>query len=157
MTDVGPELEGTGKYTWSLEGAPLLNNCTPGEEGDNELTKQVLNTLGDDAATRGATCRKIVFTIRSHDQGWGGSAADKGTYRGSFTWFDVGLERVVAKREGKSTIPSSWTFTDLHKMMMPKTRSSLLLVKSFPPLGNPEKSHSHCWVVICVYKRTSPL
>jgi len=37
--------------------------------------------------------RKIVFTLRSHDQGWGGDHADHGTYHGSWTWFDVGLER----------------------------------------------------------------
>ncbi|EPE35268.1 hypothetical protein GLAREA_10965 [Glarea lozoyensis ATCC 20868] len=99
-TDVGPELEGTGRYAWNLEGAPLISESAPGEVGDDELTKKVLKGLGDDSASRGLTCRKIVFTIRSHDQGWGGSsAADRGTYRGSFTWFDVGLERVVAKRQ----------------------------------------------------------
>ncbi|KAL1841056.1 hypothetical protein VTJ49DRAFT_7440 [Mycothermus thermophilus] len=38
-------------------------------------------------------CRRIVFTFRSYDQGWGGNAADRGTYRGSWTWFEVGLER----------------------------------------------------------------
>ena len=107
ITDVGPELEGTGKYQWDLGKAPLITATVAGEEGDDELTKKVLDTLGDDATTRGATCRKIVFTIRSHDQGWGGSAADKGTYRGSFTWFDVGLERVVAQRQGKSNRLSS--------------------------------------------------
>lgn len=39
-------------------------------------------------------CRKIVFTITSHDQGWGGNVADRGTFNGSFTWFDAGLERI---------------------------------------------------------------
>lgn len=39
-------------------------------------------------------CRKIVFTLKSHDQGWGGTAQDRGTYNGSFTWFDVGKERL---------------------------------------------------------------
>jgi hypothetical protein len=38
-------------------------------------------------------CRKIVFTITSHDQGWGGDYDDRGTYRGSWTWFEAGLER----------------------------------------------------------------
>ena len=38
-------------------------------------------------------CRRIVFTIRSHDQGWGGDPGDAGTYNGSWTWFEVGLER----------------------------------------------------------------
>ncbi|KAK3897791.1 hypothetical protein C8A05DRAFT_47704 [Staphylotrichum tortipilum] len=38
-------------------------------------------------------CRRIVFTIRSHDQGWGGAPPDQGTYNGSWTWFEAGLER----------------------------------------------------------------
>ncbi|KAJ0343449.1 hypothetical protein COL154_011283 [Colletotrichum chrysophilum] len=37
--------------------------------------------------------RKIVFKLRSKDQGWGGSHEDKGTYRGSWTWFEAGLEK----------------------------------------------------------------
>lgn len=41
-------------------------------------------------------CRKIVFTIKSHDQGWGGAAPDRATYKGSYTWFDVGKEKFVA-------------------------------------------------------------
>ena len=39
-------------------------------------------------------CRKIVFTIRSHDQGWGGEHHHKGTFQGSFTWFDIGLQKL---------------------------------------------------------------
>ncbi|KAK3396010.1 hypothetical protein B0T20DRAFT_501226 [Sordaria brevicollis] len=38
-------------------------------------------------------CRKIKFTIVSHDQGWGGRY--RNTYRESHTWFDVGLERCL--------------------------------------------------------------
>ncbi|KLU92665.1 hypothetical protein MAPG_11609 [Magnaporthiopsis poae ATCC 64411] len=44
-------------------------------------------------------CRKIVFTITSSDQGWGGMMADRGTYRHSFTWFEAGLERIDASGE----------------------------------------------------------
>ena len=36
--------------------------------------------------------RKIVFTIKSRDQGWGGGA-NGATYHGSYTWFEAGLER----------------------------------------------------------------
>ncbi|PHH81796.1 hypothetical protein CDD82_7838 [Ophiocordyceps australis] len=43
-------------------------------------------------------CRKIVFTIRSHDQGWGGDADTQGTYRSSWTWFEAGLERFDASQ-----------------------------------------------------------
>lgn len=38
-------------------------------------------------------CRRIVFTIRSHDQGWGGNIEDWNTYNGSWTWFEAGIER----------------------------------------------------------------
>lgn len=44
--------------------------------------------------------RKIVFTIKSHDQGWGGEHFDQ-EYKGSYTWFDVGREEVCAFPEGK--------------------------------------------------------
>lgn len=40
-------------------------------------------------------CRKIVFTFQSRDQGWGGDPGCPGTYKGSYTWFDVGHERFV--------------------------------------------------------------
>jgi hypothetical protein len=33
--------------------------------------------------------RKIVFSISSHDQGWGGNSRFRGTYRESWTWFDA--------------------------------------------------------------------
>lgn len=34
-------------------------------------------------------CRKVEFTIRSHDQGFGGGPGTRGTYNGSYTWFDA--------------------------------------------------------------------
>lgn len=38
--------------------------------------------------------RKIVFRIRSHDQGWSGEPPEtKGTYRNSFTWFDAQIDK----------------------------------------------------------------
>ncbi|KAI9706559.1 MAG: hypothetical protein M1836_003566 [Candelina mexicana] len=36
-------------------------------------------------------CRKIVFELESHDQGWSGEFG-KGTYDNSYTWFDAGIE-----------------------------------------------------------------
>jgi hypothetical protein len=38
-------------------------------------------------------CRRIVFTIRSHDQGFSNEAGNRGTHNGSWTWFEAGLER----------------------------------------------------------------
>ncbi|KAK2048784.1 hypothetical protein LZ31DRAFT_515589 [Colletotrichum somersetense] len=43
--------------------------------------------------------RKIVFKIRSRDQGWGGGFADRGTYRGSWSWFEAGLEKFDKDRK----------------------------------------------------------
>lgn len=50
-------------------------------------------------------CRRIRFTIRSHDQGWGGHWADdeeNGPYYDSWTWFEAGLERWCRKEEDEA-------------------------------------------------------
>ncbi|KIH93717.1 hypothetical protein SPBR_04257 [Sporothrix brasiliensis 5110] len=47
-------------------------------------------------------CRKIVFTLTSHDQGWANNQRDRGTYKGSYSWFDVGLERYGVPAGGTS-------------------------------------------------------
>jgi len=65
-----------------------------------EATDEVLTQWSSKSLPKGEhPCRKIVFKIRSHDQGWGGNPNHKGTYEGSYTWFDVGLERISATRE----------------------------------------------------------
>ncbi|RDA93295.1 hypothetical protein CP533_2024 [Ophiocordyceps camponoti-saundersi (nom. inval.)] len=51
-------------------------------------------------------CRKIVFTIRSRDQGWGNvNRDDSDPYDGSWTWFEAGLERFDASQECTSSVP----------------------------------------------------
>lgn len=63
-------------------------------------------------------CRKIVFHIKSHDQGWGGGHGDKGTYRGSFTWFDVGRERVKAvDMDTFPLVPEDSAYTELRNRL----------------------------------------
>ncbi|KAK8132681.1 hypothetical protein PG999_000854 [Apiospora kogelbergensis] len=57
--------------------------------------------------------RKIVFNIRSCDQGWGGGPNDHGTYRGSWTWFDAGLERFDSEAKPDEGCP--WHSTDEDK------------------------------------------
>jgi hypothetical protein len=60
-------------------------------------TKTVLKRWASRSFPRGKhPCRKVVFTIKSKDQGWGGDAAHRGSYKGSYTWFDAGLERLEA-------------------------------------------------------------
>ncbi|KAE9365175.1 hypothetical protein N431DRAFT_353243 [Stipitochalara longipes BDJ] len=66
----------------------------------NNVTQEVIDNWTRDAVPRGeCPCRKIVFTIKSHDQGWGGPPGCRGTYKGSSTWFDVGLETLSATRD----------------------------------------------------------
>lgn len=48
--------------------------------------------------------RKIVFRIKSRDQGWGGEVDKKGTYKGSWTWFEAGLERFDSEATCRSTL-----------------------------------------------------
>lgn len=45
--------------------------------------------------------RKVVFSIRSKDQGWGGDSEDHHTYHGSWTWFEAGLEKFDAEQTCK--------------------------------------------------------
>lgn len=40
--------------------------------------------------------RKVVFTIKSHDQGWANRNVQRGSYKASWTWFEAGLERFDA-------------------------------------------------------------
>ncbi|KAF8418864.1 hypothetical protein EV426DRAFT_617629 [Tirmania nivea] len=60
-------------------------------------TTSVLKQWASHTIPRGKNpCRRIVFTICSMDQGWGGRPEHHGTYQGSYSWFDVGLERFTA-------------------------------------------------------------
>ncbi|KAI0476020.1 hypothetical protein GGR56DRAFT_640689 [Xylariaceae sp. FL0804] len=47
--------------------------------------------------------RKIVFDITSKDQGTGGDPADRGTFRYSWTWFDVGIDRFDKQHESSES------------------------------------------------------
>lgn len=61
-----------------------------------KLAKAQLKPLSEDDAhpdLLAHPCRRIVFTIRSHDQGWGGDFEHQGTFQGSWTWFEAGVER----------------------------------------------------------------
>lgn len=48
-------------------------------------------------------CRKVVFTIRSRDQGWSSIVEDHSTYHGSWTWFEAGLERWCYEKSTDNT------------------------------------------------------
>ncbi|KAL8396350.1 hypothetical protein RB596_009958 [Gaeumannomyces avenae] len=61
--------------------------------------------IGSPSHTVQHPCRKVVFTITSRDQGWGGMHGDQNTYRHSWTWFEAGLERIDASGECGSNCP----------------------------------------------------
>jgi hypothetical protein len=50
-------------------------------------------------------CRKVVFTLRSRDQGWCSSASSVNTYHGSFSWFDATLLRPDSNYDGQRHSP----------------------------------------------------
>lgn len=62
------------------------------QSGDYSLS-QFQDWIGGPTDTLEHPCRKIVFTISSRDQGWSSQAQDRGSYRGSWTWFEAGKER----------------------------------------------------------------
>lgn len=84
-------------------------------------------------------CRKIVFTIKSHDQGWGGGLGNKGTYNGSYTWFDAGKEELVAFKQGQepSTLPSKSANT----IDVPTTESDTPITCTFHTTSPPTESN----------------
>lgn len=65
----------------------------PLSDGGDYSLAQFQQWIGGPTDTLEHPCRKIVFTLRSRDQGWGGQPQDRGGYRGSWTWFEAGRER----------------------------------------------------------------
>ncbi|TQS34699.1 hypothetical protein Golomagni_04907 [Golovinomyces magnicellulatus] len=81
-----------------------------GDDYSHELTTKYVQRWAEESRVRGAyPCRKIVFTIEGHDQGWGGTPSCRGTYENSYTWFDVGKEeaRIYDVKKLLSSQPSS--------------------------------------------------
>jgi hypothetical protein len=74
---------------YSFTAAP----AKPLSEGGDYSLSQFQQWIGGPTDTLKHPCRKIVFTFRSRDQGWGGHPQDRGSYRGSWTWFEAGKER----------------------------------------------------------------
>lgn len=67
------------------------------EDFPQDATREIEEHLMKVSRVRGEfPCRKIIFTLKSHDQGWGGQRDQRGTYKGSYTWFEVGQERLTA-------------------------------------------------------------
>jgi hypothetical protein len=77
--------------------------------------------------------RKIVFSIRSKDQGWSSEPQNRRTFNGSWTWFEAGLEKFDAEQTCKSAAPGGKHETALHqKWPICHTQSRAFF---FPRLG----------------------
>lgn len=54
--------------------------------------------------------RKIVFQIESRDQGWSDDTSNHDSYRGSYTWFDAGVESILPNnKKVQRKQPIEWT------------------------------------------------
>lgn len=82
-------------------------------------------------------CRKIVFDISSHDQGWGGESDHRGTFQGSWTWFDAYIRPSNNKENGvdqsRRTSDSTTTTTTT------TTRSTDSNSRSEEPVSTPPR------------------
>lgn len=130
---------GSGENVFLLRTLPLaLNGWSPSDENAWRRTarprelqaeyprERLLNLVEGPRPSLQHPCRKIVFDIYSHDQGHGGEYGNQGTYRGSYTWFDAGLERFDMKagdapdspdqRDSTTDTPTSATHAGLEKI-----------------------------------------
>ncbi|KAI4153308.1 MAG: hypothetical protein LQ340_002388, partial [Diploschistes diacapsis] len=99
--------------------------------------------------------RRVIWTIRSHDQGFSGEAAHtKGTYTYSYTGFDPGVERFHPAQGAESTPHNHWTSSEyLAAWLGPTTYNAYgePLAQEWPgatkpdawgpPLEHPDKAH----------------
>ncbi|KAI6151605.1 hypothetical protein BKA82DRAFT_4101128 [Pisolithus tinctorius] len=110
----------------------------PGTEGDFVFSpqepKEILLGAGLERSNlslyhRLHPCRRIVFELWSHDQGWSSSALDRGTYNGSSSWWDASFETPQPEIACIANIswPSLLVFTDAKKLQA--TRDVKLLVQ----------------------------
>ncbi|ORY67256.1 uncharacterized protein BCR38DRAFT_426502 [Pseudomassariella vexata] len=89
-----------GLTGWSSSDHEKWRNQAMPKELRAEWSIDTLRHFADDPKpTLEHPCRKIEFNIVSHDQGWGGIKADHGTFHGSWTWFEAGIERFDANAE----------------------------------------------------------
>ncbi|KAJ8126214.1 hypothetical protein O1611_g7425 [Lasiodiplodia mahajangana] len=108
--------EPLGLTTWHPDDMERWQTAAPAQKLNQEYTHEELEPFSGNPPLNLLThpVRKIVFDIVSRDQGWGGNIEDHHTYRGSWTWFDAGIDRfdkeptppVEATEESKSETSS---------------------------------------------------
>lgn len=89
-----PPKSGNGSpVTEPLRNLTLLEPTSSPTELASEAPREYFAGSMKQPPTLTHPVRKIVFKLRSKDQGWGGGHGDRGTYRGSWSWFEAGLEK----------------------------------------------------------------
>ncbi|CAI4211400.1 unnamed protein product [Parascedosporium putredinis] len=80
----------------------------PGEIRNECELKHFEKYLGEAMPPLKNPVRKVVFTLKSRDQGWGGGPSH-GMYEGSYTWFEAGVEKfdIDAQSTDRSTNPTT--------------------------------------------------
>ncbi|RAL07436.1 uncharacterized protein BO97DRAFT_429297 [Aspergillus homomorphus CBS 101889] len=101
---------------WATSESSLEGETTVRKDQDQVLLTTVplcydVKTLGTDSPRvlphrTVHPCRKIMFTILAHDQGWGGGTRSKGPYDGSYTWFDTQIIHSAQKPPASSDQPT---------------------------------------------------
>ncbi|PCD46419.1 hypothetical protein AU210_001826 [Fusarium oxysporum f. sp. radicis-cucumerinum] len=88
--------------------------------------------------------RKVVFTIRSKDQGWGGEPDNRHTYNGAWTWFEAGLEKFDAEQTCDPNCTYDARFKSASSVASPLAVCALRpLYPSIVPKGNDKFAYSH--------------
>ncbi|KAI1204863.1 uncharacterized protein F4807DRAFT_445338 [Annulohypoxylon truncatum] len=93
---------------WRVESAPKRLKKEYAESDLQELVDGSFSSLEH-------PFRKVVFDIVSCDQGWSGDRENHGRYTGSWTWFDVGLERFDQENDCVSECPDHLGSEDAEK------------------------------------------
>ncbi|KAJ0159628.1 hypothetical protein CTA2_9378 [Colletotrichum tanaceti] len=89
-----PPKSGDGSpVTEPLRNLTLLEPTSSPTEMVSEAPREYFTGSMDQPPMLTHPVRKIVFKIRSKDQGWGGTIGDRDSYRGSWSWFEAGLEK----------------------------------------------------------------
>ena len=73
------------------ENEPVRVGSTLKNRGEQQII--ATNPLSKSEVLR---IRRVIFTFRSKDQGWSSFPNQRGTYEGSWTWFEAGLTRPVS-------------------------------------------------------------
>jgi hypothetical protein len=81
---------------WVLSQASREHMCIYAERDCRDRNPYVISEPVPDGRS---PIRKIHIDIWSHDQGWSSYREDHGTYRNSWTWFDLGIERPPEREE----------------------------------------------------------